>query len=124
MNNDDSNFPHTRDEHSCVIHNDTMIIFGGFVFGERTNSIFRYSFRMNHWEKIHVKGKLQPCPRAGHSAVIRYNKDSGDHMYIFGGKDDENCKLSDTWKFNLDTFEWTHIETDSEEPLGRSGHAS
>lgn len=71
-----------------------------------------------------MKGKLQPCPRAGHSAVIRYNKDSGDHMYIFGGKDDENCKLSDTWKFNLDTFEWTHIETDSEEPLGRSGHAS
>jgi hypothetical protein len=45
--NDDSNLPHTRDEHSCVIHNDTMLVFGGFAFGERTNTIFRYHFKMN-----------------------------------------------------------------------------
>jgi hypothetical protein len=44
-------------------------------------------------------------------------------MYIFGGKDDENLKLSDTWKFNLSTLEWSLIETVSE-PMGRSGHAS
>ena len=115
--------PHTRDEHSCVVHNETMLVFGGFAFGERSNSIFKYNFRMNTWEKINHKSKAAPCPRAGHSAVIRYNKEEGDHMYIFGGKDDENLKLSDTWKFNLSTQEWTCIET-ADEPMGRSGHAS
>lgn len=115
--------PHTRDEHSCVVHNESMLVFGGFAFGERSNSIFKYNLRMNTWEKINHKSKAAPCPRAGHSAVIRYNKEEGDHMYIFGGKDDENLKLSDTWKFNLSTHEWTCIET-ADEPMGRSGHAS
>jgi N-acetylneuraminic acid mutarotase len=123
INNDSGNIPYTRDEHSCVVHNDTMIIFGGFEYGERTNSIYRYHFKMNQWEKVEAKSKQVPCARAGHSAVIRYHDKQGDHMYIFGGKDDENCKLSDTWKFNLDTFEWTQIYT-ATEPLGRSGHAS
>lgn len=100
-----------------------MIIFGGFVFGERTNSVFRYNFKMNTWEKLPISGKNAPCARAGHSAVIRYNSDKGDHMFIFGGKDDENQKLSDTWKLNLTTFEWTHIECVNE-PMARSGHAS
>lgn len=30
-------------------------------------------------------------------------------MYIFGGKDDENNKLNDTWKFNFSTLEWTEV---------------
>ena len=49
-NNDKENLPVTRDEHSCVIHDGAMVIFGGFMFGERTNSIFKYHFRKNQWE--------------------------------------------------------------------------
>lgn len=97
--------PHTRDEHSCVVHNECMLVFGGFAFGERSNSIFKYNFRMNTWEKINHKSKAAPCPRAGHSAVIRMDE-VGDHMYIFGGKDDDNQKLNDTWKLNMTTLEW------------------
>lgn len=100
-----------------------MIIFGGFAFGERTNTIFKYSFKTQLWEKIPHKGSDVPCARAGHSAVIR-NDNAGDHMYIYGGKDDENQKLSDTWKFNLTTNEWHQIQVTGEEPLPRSGHAS
>jgi hypothetical protein len=44
-------------------------------------------------------------------------------MYIFGGKDDENDKLNDTWKFNFNTFEWTYINA-ANPPLERSGHCS
>jgi hypothetical protein len=133
MNGDESNIPYTRDEHSCVIYNDSMIVFGGFAFGERTNSIFKFDFKRTWWEKVNVaKGSEIPCNRAGHSAVIRFNKELGDHMYIFGGKNDENLKLNDVWKFNLETCEWTcvkaHVE-DSENsdeliPIARSGHAS
>jgi hypothetical protein len=37
---DESNLPKTRDEHSCVLVDNHMIVFGGFTFGQRTNDIF------------------------------------------------------------------------------------
>ena len=45
-------------------------------------------------------------------------------MYIFGGKDDDNNKLNDTWKFNFKSFSWTQISGFDEPPLPRSGHAA
>lgn len=44
-------------------------------------------------------------------------------MYVFGGKDDENNKLCDTWKFNFTSKQWTEIRQ-NDEPVPRSGHAS
>lgn len=44
-------------------------------------------------------------------------------MYIFGGKDDENKKLNDLWKFNFSIEQWTYIHSD-DSPLERSGHAA
>ena len=40
VDNEKDNFPHTRDEHSCVLYKDSIVIFGGFVYGERSNEIF------------------------------------------------------------------------------------
>lgn len=45
-----------------------------------------------------------PCPRAGHSAVHALDKDGSEIMLVFGGKDDENQKLSDLWKFSFKTL--------------------
>ena len=87
-----------------------MVIFGGFMFGERTNSIFKYHFRTNQWEQIHPESHEMPCERVGHSAVIKEDKENGDCMYIFGGKDEENNKLNDTWKFNFSTNQWSYID--------------
>lgn len=107
------NIPLTRDEHSCVMLNEQhMVIFGGFTFGQRTNDIYAYNFRANEWTKIDYVGDEVPEPRAGHSAVIKYDNANGDCMFIFGGKDDDNNKLNDTWKFNFKTCTWTYIETD------------
>jgi N-acetylneuraminic acid mutarotase len=53
-NNDKANLPVTRDEHSCIVHDDSMVVFGGFSFGEKTNSIFKYHFRSNTWEQLHA----------------------------------------------------------------------
>lgn len=44
-------------------------------------------------------------------------------MYIFGGKNDENQKLNDTWKFHFSTNTWEEIKV-SDEPTPRSGHAA
>jgi N-acetylneuraminic acid mutarotase len=46
--------PMTRDEHTAVAYeNDqSMIIFGGFMSGVRTNEIIKYIFPENRWAKI------------------------------------------------------------------------
>jgi N-acetylneuraminic acid mutarotase len=115
--------PITRDEHSAVINDNdhTMIIFGGFADGQRTNELIKYHFQENKWGKIEIPaGQPKPEPRSGHTAVIYQNG-----MYIFGGKDDENKKLNDFWRLDLQTFAWTEVKLSSpnaEVPMPRSGH--
>lgn len=113
----------TRDEHSCVLLGNSMIVFGGFAYGQRTNDIYQFTFSNNTWRKIAAAPGDIPMPRAGHSAVIKEDSSNGDCMYIFGGKDDDNNKLNDTWKFNFKTSEWIQIPSD-DAPIPRSGHAA
>lgn len=101
-----------------------MIIFGGFLFGQRTNDVFQYNFDSNRWTALVHQSKEAPCPRAGHSAVIKLDEINGDCLFIFGGKDDDNNKLNDTWKFNFKTLSWAQITGFDEPPLPRSGHAA
>lgn len=44
-------------------------------------------------------------------------------MYVFGGKDDENNKLNDTWKFHINSSTWEEVKQ-VDEPVPRSGHAA
>lgn len=75
--------PSSREDHSAVIYEGSMVIFGGFTInGERSNEIYRYYFKDNKWEKVSVLGLDAPVPRAGHSAIV-----FGDSMVIFGGRD-------------------------------------
>lgn len=75
--------PSTRDDHSAVIYENSMVIFGGFsTDGERSNDVYRYYFKDNKWEKVNMLGIDAPEPRAGHSALV-----FGDSMVIFGGRD-------------------------------------
>ena len=69
-----------------------------------------------------------PKQRAGHAAVF-YN----GCLYVFGGKDDDNEKLNDLWKFNMTTRVWTELVTEdanmlggaaSKIPIARSGHTA
>lgn len=99
--------PITRDEHTAVINqnDNSMIIFGGFCDGMRTNETMRYSFTENKWNRVqHPPGENLPKPRSKHSAVVYNNV-----MYIFGGKDDDNNKLNDMWKLDLTTNSWSQV---------------
>ncbi len=42
--------PSSRDEHSAVVYEASMVVFGGFVNGTRTNEIYQYFFMENKWE--------------------------------------------------------------------------
>lgn len=50
---------------------------------------------------------------------------SGNSLFVFGGQDEDNTKLSDLWEFNLATKHWAHIAyTSALQDIGRSGHAA
>ena len=96
-----------------------MYIFGGFIEGEKTNELYRYDFKGNSWEKVNALSKISPPNRAGHSSVIIDNQ-----MIIFGGKDDENEKLNDTWVFDLNSQQWENCNPEEPLPINRSGHSA
>ena len=114
-----------RDEHTAVVDEELslMIIFGGFIEGERTNEIAIYDMKQNKWSVVEQNGhETRPCPRSGHSAVFYQTK---RQMYIFGGKDSDSLKLNDLWVFDFQSSTWTQIlPTHRKWPEQRSGHSA
>lgn len=95
---DMKNYPCARDEHSASVYEKYMFVFGGYVDCEATNSLFRFDFNFKMWRKISsIKYLLEevPGPRAGHTTLV-----AKDFMYMFGGKDGQNNRLNDLWRFN------------------------
>lgn len=125
--NIEENTPAPRDEHTAIIHDEQMIVFGGFVDGERVNHTFRFIFKTGEWKLVTTSGEAVPPPRAGHSATLHVSDESGEpFMYIFGGKDLQNTKLNDLWRLSLTRDVWEQIEysqDQSEIPVPRSGHS-
>ena len=45
-------------------------------------------------------------------------------MFVFGGKDDDNNKLNDLWRLDLNTYQWNEVKiADDYKPIERSGHS-
>jgi N-acetylneuraminic acid mutarotase len=86
--------------------NNKMVLYGGFVAGQRVSEIWEFNFETLEWTQILAKNQAPLC-RVGHSAVLYTDK-----MYIFGGKDDDNRKLNDLWTFNFTSMLWTEIQTE------------
>src|SRR5690606_7725663 len=61
------------------------------------------------------KGTI-PTPRTGHSAVIVESK----YMFLFGGKNSDT--LGDTYKLDLETFEWIQ-QTSDVSPIKTAYHS-
>ena len=63
-----------------------MVIFGGYVRGSRTDDLYIFDIGTSTWDKVEVVSG--PCIRTAHASTV-----VGDNLYIFGGQDEENCKL-------------------------------
>ena len=48
-------------------------------------------------------------------------------MYVFGGKDNEDNKLNDLWRLDLDSEKWEAVTLEKsqaqQQPIGRCGHS-
>ena len=70
------------------------------------NHVHTLELETHKWQKIDPANPEAeaPIPRAGHTGTLY------DHnLYVFGGKDDENNKLNDLWRFNMIDKVWTQI---------------
>jgi N-acetylneuraminic acid mutarotase len=81
--------PEQRHGHSCIVYNDTVVIFGGYD-GSKKNDTWAYDLTTNTWNKLTTSG-TPPNPRAYHSVVLY-----GDKMVVFGGSN-----KNDVWTFEL-----------------------
>jgi N-acetylneuraminic acid mutarotase len=67
----EDNLPQALDEHSAIVHDGKMYIFGGFVNGERDNQIFYFDFTTSRWSRINLSDDdAKPCARAGHTTLL------------------------------------------------------
>lgn len=114
--------PESLDEHTATLDdNRTIVVFGGFNDGTRANNVHTIDLETREWNILDPATCDKPTPRAGHSASIH-----NGCLYIFGGKDDENEKLNDLWRFDIATRTWTEliVEEPHTVPTQRSGHSS
>jgi len=115
----DQNIP-ARTEHSSVVFEDRLYVFGGFG-GNYRNDLLSIPLPLapeSRFTEVAVSGDI-PTPRSAHSMVV-YN----DHMYIFGGWRGLHSthSNSDLYKFNFREKIWTLIPPKGNVPFRRRVH--
>lgn len=108
---------------------DVDYIFFGFVQGidevflfsgidQKTFSNKLVGFDLQDWDlKVYSYDFLSPEPRQGHHMHACCG-----HFYIFGGKGQK--LLNDLWKFDLESFKWSIVDTIGTLPPSRFAYAS
>jgi hypothetical protein len=100
-----------RDDHaSCFDENSKILyVFGGYVNGDKSNDMWQYDLKNELWTCLHTgdyklaankqNAKKVPSPRVGARMVQIDSKT----LYIHNGHDNDNEKISDLWKFDVET---------------------
>jgi hypothetical protein len=128
---DSSNVPGSRETHTSVLYDNTMIIFGGFGYDNSTtttgrlNDVWQYNFTSKQFRWIGgnniinqagiygTKGDYDssnvPGARRFHTSVLY-----GNTMIIFGGNGFDNSsssteRLNDVWQFDLLSYQFRWI---------------
>ncbi|OCH94722.1 galactose oxidase [Obba rivulosa] len=78
---DDMVWPPARVNHTCILHEEHIYLFGGTDYQYHYNDTWMFSIVSHTWVELNVIGYL-PDPSEGHSAAL-----VGDHMYVYGGRD-------------------------------------
>lgn len=104
-----------RTEHTAIVYNNSMFVFGGYSGNGYENSVMTFNFATNQWTQLVTHGE-SPSARSAHTAVI-----VGKSMYIFGGWNGSHC-MNDLHELNLESNTWTLISADTS--LAASSSAS
>ncbi|XP_050418348.2 uncharacterized protein LOC126831740 [Patella vulgata] len=109
--------PCGRREHTAVIYNNNMYIYGGFIdIKGSTSELWQYSIDEEEWCLLPSPRGDSPGNRHGHSAVVRANS-----MWIYGGMKDLTVK-TDLWRYNFISGKWFLMKSVNGGPPPLTGH--
>lgn len=114
---DTGNRPTVRTDHSCVVYEASLYIFGGFDGRSRFQDLHQYSISFREWLEIPPTDNA-PMGRFGHSAVV-YR--SG--MFIFGGWNGHDT-LDDLYEFSMTTSQSYSVPGRGDVPPSRYRHSA
>lgn len=108
--------PPPRHNHSCVIHDAAMWIYGGLTDLQPRADFWKWDFTTHQWSRI----KVQKGPGELHShAAVK----GMAHMYIFGGER-SGVTLNELWRFHFATETWERINAEGVVPPPRCRHVA
>ncbi|XP_044754270.1 RING finger protein B-like isoform X2 [Coccinella septempunctata] len=105
-------FPAPRHKHSCIIHDDSLWIYGGMTDLQERSDLWRWDSRTRVW--TNVKTKVNPGPLHSHAAC-RFPS----FMIIFGGERGGN-PTNELWKFHFGAETWEKMVTPGLKPSPRA----
>ncbi|XP_041366475.1 uncharacterized protein LOC121381294 [Gigantopelta aegis] len=111
--------PTGRRDHTAVLYNSAMFVYGGFVDIKGSSTEFwMYSINEEQWSEVKVRSGETPGGRHGHSAVVEKNS-----MWLFGGMSGLTIK-SEVWRFTFTMRTWQRVKCLGSPPLvtGHSAH--
>ena len=101
---------------------DMCFLFGGRFQVQRRNDLFVLDSKSFNWTKLEPFG-IPPCGRSWH---IMENV-SDNHLFIYGGFDNEGIALKDTWVYKISENTWVelkHVVKHSETYAPRMWHTA
>lgn len=108
--------PSRRFGYVSVVHDDKLVLFGGFDGSRWLADMYVFDFKTKKWNEVEQKGKL-PSPRS----CPAWAKDS-THCYIQGGYDGVERK-DDFFACDLSTYTWTQMPSLGTTPSPRYFHS-
>lgn len=115
---DTANRPTVRTDHSCIVYEASLFIFGGFDGRSRFQDLHQYTIEDREWTEIPASDSNVPMGRFGHTAVVY-----GSGMFIFGGWNGHDT-LDDLYEFSMTTEQWYAVPGRGDVPPSRYRHSA
>merc|ERR1719375_3022539 len=109
--------PSVRTDHSCVVYEGSLYIFGGFDGRSRFQDLHQYTTEDREWIEVPT-GDNAPMGRFGHSACTYRSS-----MFAFGGWNGHDT-LDDLYEFSMTTSQWYAVPGRGDVPPSRYRHSA
>ncbi|GMM38431.1 Kel2 protein [Saccharomycopsis crataegensis] len=115
--NDLDNIPPPLTNHSMVIFNYKLYMFGGSNLQRLSNDLYCFDPNLNSFSRLKCTGDIPP-PIEEHSTTLIKNL-----MIVYGGKNSKSETVDSLYILNLNSFHWTRVESFMLNPGARCGHS-
>ncbi|XP_077516037.1 uncharacterized protein LOC144126030 isoform X1 [Amblyomma americanum] len=109
--------PPARHNHSCVVHQGAMWVYGGLTDLQERSDFWTYHFDGGRWSRVR-QAKGGPVELHGHAAV-----QAQGFMYLFGGER-AGAANNDLWRFHFASETWEKVAVEGAVPTPRCRHVA